>query len=101
PQVIIEPIPLTTFTRKTAVSEISTRATIDLCIINKVLSIVQDNSVKLNQLSRHCAKLEYLIKEQQIQLEEVSKKFAEINELETKKDNRKKPLKNTEDIYFQ
>ncbi|CAG8542853.1 16085_t:CDS:2, partial [Dentiscutata heterogama] len=70
PQVIIEPTPLTTTTRKTAISETSTRAAIDLRIINKVLSIVQDNSVKLDQLSRHCAKLEYLIKEQQTQLRE-------------------------------
>ncbi|CAG8810316.1 37767_t:CDS:2 [Gigaspora margarita] len=52
PQVIIEPLLLTTST------------TI------QVLSIVQDNSVKLNQLSRHYTELEYLIKEQQMQLGE-------------------------------
>ncbi|CAG8731161.1 11238_t:CDS:2, partial [Dentiscutata heterogama] len=46
------------------------RAAIDPHIINKVLSIIQDNSVKLDQLSKHCAKLEYLIKEQQTQLGE-------------------------------
>ncbi|CAG8659107.1 15151_t:CDS:2, partial [Cetraspora pellucida] len=46
------------------------QATIDPCIINKVLNIVQNNSAKLNHFSRKHAKLKYLIKEQQTQLEE-------------------------------
>ena len=34
-------------------------------------------------------------------LGEVSKKFDETDKLKSKKGNRKKPLKNTEDICFQ
>ena len=74
---------------------------IDPRIINKVLSIAQNNSLKLDQLSRHCAKLEYLFDEQRLQFGKFLKKFDDTDELGIKKGKSKKPSKNTVDICFQ
>ncbi|CAG8718562.1 41614_t:CDS:2 [Gigaspora margarita] len=80
PQVIIESSPpLTTF-KKTTATKISN--TVDPRIINKVLNVMQNNSVQLVQLSRDHARLKFLIREQQMQLEEILKKFEIIDEFD-------------------